>query len=154
MEIDHLISSILTIITYLIHFWFGEYPWFVNVFFFIIISILIVNFYLNKWMTKKYRKQMENIFHFHFAKHEIKHLIKKYISISKKISVSTFNFHMKLYNLSLLRFNPKISDSFSLLLGYTIHIIVILKKIRLKRTLRNDKEYSKEYSKEYIKKEK
>lgn len=59
---------------------------------------------------------------------------------------------MKLYNLSLLRFSPKIS--FSFLLGYTIHIIVILKKIRLKRTLRNDKEYSKEYSKEYIKKEK
>lgn len=32
---------------------------------------------------KKYRKQMENIFHFDFAKHEIKHLIKKYFSISK-----------------------------------------------------------------------
>lgn len=54
----------------------------------------------------------------------------------------------------MLRFSPKISDSFSLFLGYTIHIIVKLKKIRLKRTLRNDKEYSKEYSKEYMKKEK
>lgn len=56
-----------------------------------------------------------------------------------------------LQSLAVLRFNSKISDSFSLLAGYTIHIVIRLKKIRLKRTLRNDKE---EYSKEYIKEQK